>query len=453
MSMNSTTIIREIEAFGEQWLHTLKETESAIKSKNFDMASDHVTLNGAKDRGNYVNRQGYRHLRNAVESILHDLGMTRRLSHSTMEKFVTKEFFEEISRLENGKKKFSVAAVIHRAKSHVISIKWADGSYVFPVLFAPYAKNSDFRMGPARIVSKDIFLREHERNLTKERAESKKSSVEFLKEWDSYVERYDHFIIIEICGFELDLAWDIGREVAEFCLNLIRMVFGYYHTRHIKLSGGFIWDELATKLMISKDGNAGFSSSRGPWGSHLNDDWIDMFNNRLSPMSGTLASLCALLASGEYVGTPILERQRYAHQLIAEAYCEPHDHIRLVRLISALEAFAVIEKNDKAETLAVNCSQAGGFSQTNTAMEIHAGVMNAYKVRNKIVHGDGASPDEISGAFFGIEHHLLDIVEGYTILYVGIWNIANPKHVNHLRRELKKRITMFFWNSELALSK
>ncbi|MCF1491799.1 hypothetical protein GOZ83_13675 [Agrobacterium vitis] len=450
MGLTRKTIIEEIEAFGEQWLLTLKEADKAVETKNFDAIRDHVILNGIRDGGNFVNQKGYEHLRNTVDKLLVELGMTRRLTASTMEGFISTEFFEELARLKRGKK-FSVSAIVNRAKTRVETVRWDDGSYIFPVQFAPKAKNSDFRIGPARIVAKAIYIKEKNDALERERAnDSVCDRLRFLEDWEFYIDRYDHFITVEMKGFEVDLAWESAREAAEFCLNMIRLVFGYYHTRNIKLSGGYIWDQAATKLMIQENGRASFSSSSGPWGSHLDDNWTDVFTDRLGFMSGTIASLCALLASGEYAGTPILERQRYAHQLIAEAYCEPHDHIRLVRLVSALEALAMLEKTEKKQSLALSCAQAGGWADPSAANEIYEAVMAAYAVRNRIVHGDGAPAGEINRAFYGLEGYLLDIIEGYVLLYVGIWNSSNPKHVGHLRKELKRRSEMFFWSSSLA---
>lgn len=55
----------------------------------------------------------------------------------------------------------------------------------------------------------------------------------------------------------------------------------------------------------------------------------------------------------------LLDRLRYANTLIAEAFSEPHDRIRLVRLVAALEALAVLHREDKAEGLAWRCAFAG----------------------------------------------------------------------------------------------
>lgn len=451
MGRKTSTVVEEIEYFGEQWLLTLDEVNKAVETKNFSALRDHVTLNGIRDGGNFVNRKGFEHLRNAVDRLLAEMGMTRRLSASTMEGFITKEFFEEVSRYKLGKKNFSIPAIISRARKHVESIVWDDGSYVFPVLFAPKAKNSNFRIGPATIIAKSVYLEEKREALERERAnDDRHDRLHFLEDWERYTERYDHFITVDMKGFEFELAWENGREVAEFCLNIVRLVFGYYHTRNIKLAGGFIWDETAAKLMMTDSGSAYLSTSGGPWGSHLEDSWVEIFESRVGFNSGTIASLCALIASGEQAGTPILERQRYAHQLIAEAYCEPHDHIRLVRLVSALEAIAVLEKSEKRQSLALNCAQAGGWADPGAANNIYEAVMAAYGVRNKIVHGDGAPIDEINRVFYDLEQYLLDIMEGYLFLYVRIANTANPKHVGHLRRELNRRIEMFFWDPSLA---
>ncbi|RYG97664.1 MAG: hypothetical protein EON58_09215, partial [Alphaproteobacteria bacterium] len=188
------------------------------------------------------------------------------------------------------------------------------------------------------------------------------------------------------------------------------MTFGFQHTRNIKLAGGYIWDEESSRLRIDEYDEARFSSSSGPWGSHLGDEWMDTLNRQIGGLAWSWSSLASLIASGRHPDSPIAERQRYCHQLLSEAYCEPHDHIRLVRMVSALEAIAVLDGPEKASALAWNCAQAGGFSNFEKALDIEAAVFNAYKVRNRIVHGDGASDEEIGGAFRGLEQHILDIV-------------------------------------------
>lgn len=450
MSGRANAAVAEIEAFIEQWIATLKDVRAAIDRKDFASAPGHVSFSYIRAGGNYVNYTGHRHLRNAVESILVEEGLTRRLSALTMEKFLVEEFFAELER-QKKRRKFSVHALIARSKERLSTIRWSDGFFVFPVLFAPRATESNFHVGPARLISKKNLLEDYREMFDGEEAcRSVESRRDFYGDWLSYIQRYDHFIVVELRGYEWELAWETGREIAEYVLNLVRMSFGFYHTQNIKIAGGYMWEATASKLMITHDDEAVFSSSRGPWGSHLDDSWADSLERNLGGMSGTWASLCAFMASGLHADTPVFERQRYAHQLISEAYCEPHDHIRLVRITSALEAIAIPEATDKSRSLAWNCAQAGGFSDPERALAIEAAVMRAYKVRNKIVHGDGASSEEIGGAFRELEKYLLAVIAGYTMLYVGIWNVKSPKHIGHLRAELRKRISLFYWDADLA---
>lgn len=164
-----------------------------------------------------------------------------------------------------------------------------------------------------------------------------------------------------------------------------------------------------------------------------------------------LATVVSWHAYNDGRKNPILERLTYFNRLISEAYCEPHHPIRLVRLISGLEALSMISGPDKAHNLAHRCGAAGGWGDASAYCEIYDAIRDAYRWRNAVVHGDAPSEDEVLGAFYAVEKRLLDIYLGMLALHSGIANKFSPQSVATLRREFANRIDMFFWAPSLAI--
>lgn len=241
------------------------------------------------------------------------------------------------------------------------------------------------------------------------------------------------------------MGWPTARECAEYVLNLVRMLFGFSRTDRIRLAGDFAVETNVSKLIIQMDGDKWLSNSTDRMASVLEDGWLDAFDAHLHQFSLTLSSYGLWLVSGTHSGNPVTERLRYAHALIAEAYCEPSDRIRIVRLVSALEALSLIEEKDKSHQLASRCASAGGWGNGRKAVEIFDAVKEAYRWRNAVVHGDAPHVGEVRAAFFLLERHLLDICLGFMVLFAEISAEVQPQSIRRLRREMKSRIDLFFW--------
>jgi hypothetical protein len=136
--------------------------------------------------------------------------------------------------------------------------------------------------------------------------------------------------------------------------------------------------------------------------------------------------------------------------LIAEAYTEQSDYLRLVRLTSALEALALLEGQDKAHQLATRCANVGGWSSVTAAVEIYDRMRAAYHWRSAVIHGDSPPILEVRKAFRETEEYLLRIVLGFTVLFAAIATEFKAQSVRQLRRELKERMDMFFWAPDLV---
>jgi hypothetical protein len=151
----------------------------------------------------------------------------------------------------------------------------------------------------------------------------------------------------------------------------------------------------------------------------LDDRWSQRFEADLGSFQLGIATYLAWLLSGGMADAPVMVRLRYANALISEAYSQPHEPVRLVRIIAALETLALVADRDKAEAIATRCKFAGGWTDTVKTDAIYAAVKDAYKVRNKVVHGEPPDRGTIRQAFLRVEEHLLEIYLGFLTLLCG----------------------------------
>ncbi|MBZ9959678.1 hypothetical protein [Mesorhizobium sp. BR1-1-14] len=394
----------------------------------------------------FVNWAGHRALDRAADLLLEKLGEQRRVSHGSARRALLEAHKDHIPKALKTNT-FSEHAIIRRAIVKVGQVKRANGTYVLPVVFAPMAKTTDLKFGPMQLLSAKVFRERYDEVI--ENAGQNEDEGRFVERWQTYSKDYDHFILVAIENHEYGQARIVAREVAELLLNLIRLAFRFGHTDDIRIGDGFIWEKLRSSVYFDTHGSPQFAYSSGPWGSILEDNWTQLLNDRVGHHQAIVASLAGWFASGADAGSPILERLRYASALIAETYSEPHDRIRLVRLISALEALALLPREEKAHGLALHSAWAGGWGEMDVANEIYDAVRGAYLVRNQIVHGDGPPESLVMQAFHRLEKHLGRIWLGMLHIYVLIYNRDRPKHIRQLRRLFGKSVETFFWNPDM----
>ncbi|MES1197368.1 MAG: hypothetical protein ABUL55_01975 [Pseudomonadota bacterium] len=440
-------VANEIEGAVESWLETVAQAEDARKNHTLgELLKRTVQLQPWKGGNNLILREGHACLKSAACLLVEHQKLQRKISEEKAVREVISLFQEA---LEEAKTTgvFQTEDVVAKAEKAIREMKTDDGLYVMPVEFAPKAKNTDFRIGSARLVAKDLFEVEHAASL-RDRAVSDRGSMASVlyKDWVEYVGRYDHVITVELTGFHKGLAWATGREVAEFVLNLIRLVFGYSATKDIRLAGGYAREHRSANMRVSSSGEILFSASRGWPGANFDDEWAHHFDDRLAPFQPLCASFASWLASGRDPTDAVLERLRYANQLIAEAYSEPHDHMRVVRLIAALEGLALVAGKDKADTLAYRSACVGGYGgDPGYALEIYEAVREAYAVRSEIVHGDGPNPKRVATAFRRLERHAAGIVFGFLDLFAKVRARQHIQSVASLRHAVTRAVDRYYW--------
>lgn len=436
-----------VDAYLGKWLSGLPPKDATIEWYRERYKRPYATLGGNRKFWDLVTPRASQLLWDATDLLLERAGEQRRVQRETARRCLVEA---QESHLTKAKKtgRLSADAVVAGATKRLSEVKRATGSYTVPVSFAPSAKDTNYRIGPAAILSRSEFQRIHKAAIDANGSTPGWFGPRALEEWNQFSERYDHFILVDISGHETEMAWRTARDVADYVLNLIRMRFGYYHMDDVRVGGGFIWETKRAKVYFDEAGSANLSLSNGPWASHLHDGWVDDFTKALGNLVPLFAGLGRWMASGDSPTSPVLERLRYANALIAEAFSEPHDRIRLVRLVAALEALAVLPREEKTEGLAWRCALAGGWTDCGRAVEIVDDVRYAYQVRNAIVHGDGANSQDVSTAFYRLERHLERMYVGFLTLYAKTQNQYRPQHIRQVRRAFDKHIEGFFWDPE-----
>ena len=444
------SVEQAVDAFLGEWVKTTALLHDALEAKNMDLLKNINILQGLS-RANSINAAGWEHLNVAAEKLLIREKLAAKLQVSTARKALIDGLDQHIPKaLSRGV--LSEHAVIAKAVVALRATPRDDGRYVLPVVFAPLAATTDFSMGPARLVAKPIFEAELAEAWARHEAAKRDSgfALGLANDWRQHSIDFDHYITVDMVGFEDKMAWPAALDTAQMMLNVMRMYFGFHTMDDVRIGNGFIWQSKRSSMRITTKGEIWLSSSFGGSGSHLESGWDVKFGDDLAAFAPLLGSSVAWPTQYDGTPNPMYERLIYSNRLIAEAYSEPHEPIRLVRLISALEALSLIGSGDKAHNLAHRCAAAGGWSDPHVYCVIYDAVRDAYRWRNAVVHGDAPRESVVHGAFRAIERHLLDIYLGMLSLLAGIANLVKPRSVARLRREFAERIDMFFWAPSLV---
>lgn len=393
-----------IDGYLKGWVDSLPPKDADADWYRQRMKQPYVILESGTELWDVITPQANDLLAKSAELLLERTQEQRRVTYEAARRCILQA---QLAHIEKSKKTgiLSEHAVIAGAVRRITELQRQDGAYVIPVCFAPSAKETRFQIGPALILSKKQFDEDYGKAITTE-IPDERFGVKAVREWTTYAQRYDHMIVVKINGHECEMAWRTARDVAEYVLNLVRMKFGFAHTDDVRTGQGLVLETSRASVYFDNQGKANLSLSYGPWASHLDDDWMDHFDEDFGSDATLLSSLASWMVSGEDPTSPVLERLRYANALIAEAYSEPHDRIRLVRLVAALEALAVLPREEKADSLAWRCAFAGGWGDCGRAVQIVDDVLHAYQIRNAVVHGDSPSNKQAVKAFYLLERHL-----------------------------------------------
>jgi hypothetical protein len=444
---STLSLSAQFESFVEEWLATRSSFKKASEAGELDHAVRELVILQHLERANFVSQKGYLILDDLAERLLESLNLSFKVGVGTARDALLKSFSYYLKKSKS--ERVSSDAVVKRAEGELLGISLPSGVYVFAARFSHNAKGCKFHVGPVTIISKARFYRENADKLRRGWPGSERDHDYLLRKWITYVKDFDHLLLVNLEKYEHDLGWRVARECAEFALNLIRMFFGFHYTKRIRLAGDFALNQNRASMII-EDSNISLSYGIGGVSSFLENDWADIFDQELRSMSALLVSFVDMLASGRQLGSPAVERFRYANTLVAEAYCEPSDHLRLVRLISALEAIAVIRGGDKSHTLALRCATVGAWGDRTLACEIYEAVRFAYHWRNMVVHGDAPSESETRAAFLKIERYSFRIFVGFLGFFARLERTVAPKSIRGLAREIRDRMDYYIYDPDFG---
>lgn len=432
--------------FIQEWAESQVRLREAVDRKELGSFEFDV-LPGAMDQPRVISRAGGRLLNESTTLLLKQARLQLRLSRQTGRRALVEALFAHLPKARKAGQ-LSEDAVIKGALARLKAWPRDDGLYVFPIIFAPLAKRTSFNVGPLRILSKAVFLREH-RDSLRRLADGVRSKA--VRDWRRHLRAYDHVVLVDIKGFEREMAWEAARDAVEFLLNLIRMLFPFRQTSRIRIGGGFIWETLSSALVLAEDGRSHLTNTYGPWGTLIEEGWTDTFDRELWRFQTVLGSFAYWLIDGAHADDPTFERLRYANRLLAETYSEPNDQIRLVRLVSALEALSLLDGPDKAHQLARRCACVAGSGDPKRGVEVYDAVREAYHWRSAVVHGDAPSIDDVRSGFMRLEACLLEIYLGYLIFFSILNRSGRIQSVAALRRAFKAKIDLFYWDADLVV--
>lgn len=446
--MSTKSTAQHVIAFLDEWQATTVIVHERVGRGDSAFLKEIVLLEGM-DRANCVSKAGNSHLDAAAETLLLREGLAGKLSRHTARKALLRGLSEHLSKaLET--RRLSEHAIIEKARAFLAAHPRDDGLYLFPVVFAHRPKETDFRIGAARIVARPVLEAELAYAWGRHDAPEDEWARRLGDDWKRHAQSFDHFITVEIAGHEKRMAWPVARDAAECLLNLIRMFYGYDAMGDVRIGDGYLWQETRSAMRLTSDGHICLSTSFGDGRSHLEDGWTEPFDRHLGHFARLLNDVVTWHTVQDGKPDALLERLTYFNRLIAEAYAEPHHPIRLVRLVAALEALSLVGDKDKAHNLAHRYGCAGGSGDPEAYCRTYDAVCEAYRWRNAVVHGDAPPHGEVMRAYRRLERHILDIYLGLLSLHAGIANAARPRSIGALRREFGARVDTFFWSPSLA---
>lgn len=440
---------QHIAKFLDAWQDSTVRIAEMMRVRDTSFLRDYVYLQELR-AANMVSKKGDKHLDEAASALLLRESLSAKLSHSTARKSLLIGLSAHLPKASRTRR-LSEHAIVRKAEACLRSHKRDDGIYVFPVDFASRATTTDFRIGTARILSKSLFDAEmidawnHFHSIGDRNIDDS-----IAKYWHEHSGAYDHVITVDITGYEEEMAWPAARDAADTMLNIVRMFFNYNAMDNVRIGDGLALPRQRSTLRLTSDRDICLSTSFGGGGSHLQDGWERVFSEELRGFAPLLSLAVSINVQNDGRPNPTLERLTYFNRLIAEAYCEPHHPIRLVRLVAALEAISMIGSKDKAHSLAHRCGSIGGWSNPRHYCEIYDAVRTAYHWRSSVVHGDAPRENEVLRAFYGLEKHLLGIYLGMLWMHTDIAQINTSRSIRTLRREFERRTDIFFWSPSLA---
>jgi hypothetical protein len=206
-------------------------------------------------------------------------------------------------------------------------------------------------------------------------------------------------------NFEREKSAEVAAHCIETALNIVRLFVGGNHAQRFRLGGGYRLAEEGARIVRRSDGSLSPWLSRVSERASISDDWVAKCLQGNSEGWVKLAgSLIQSLRSGRRI--PAL----YSRLLVGlwwygEGVAEPHDHAKVVRFATAMEAFLGTPSSPDAkcvacgkaegivEQLARRAGSLCGHETSEGAAKWECDVRVFYNARSRLVHGEWAPFD------------------------------------------------------------
>jgi len=439
--MKSTTIEKRIGIAFAEWVKAVTYApKDSRKTMHFVQSGKLASLEflPTKIPHDLITPKGKNELIEAMHAGLEQTQLNEKIELDTAYKCLLVAFRNEI---ENARKtgQFDEEAVEKAFLSDLLSKKFQRKTFCIPIVFSPAAKNTNFSVGPIRFQSTGVFLENYESRKSKFLSQSKDDWHYAANECWDHISSFDHILLIEIEGFEKDMAWCAARDLAEAFLNLVRIFYGFYHSHEIKAADGNVKQVKGASLILSESEGLEISLSRDWAGANIDDAHVARFCSELNEKRGFFASYLSFLLSAEQMNSPVRTRLRQANALIAQAYSEPHLDMKLVRIVSALEKLSGITGKNKWKALGNRCASFSAARDLGQRVKIYHSVRGAYLCRNAIVHDETPPKRHLSHAFSRLDKHLSAIFFGFIYLYANVASEKSVETTKHLRKAIDAR--------------
>jgi hypothetical protein len=230
----------------------------------------------------------------------------------------------------------------------------------------------------------------------------KRHAEEFVQQAKSYLEGYRWIAEIKVKDFGEERSYEVAQLCVETALNILRLFIGADRAEKFRIGGTFRKERKGLRLSQYESGELYISHSSESEDEMLGPNWIEnSIEGEAKPWVERAASLINGLRIGQRL--PILYR-RFIISLwwYGEAVSEPHNHAKIVRYATALEAFLgtpIARNADGAETDRLSdqvARRAGALCAHNEVEQLEKwkkDVKRFYNVRSRLVHGEYAPFD------------------------------------------------------------
>lgn len=434
--MKREVIHDRIEEFLKEYVETqerLNEWSANRETSTFDLSS----LSMFSVLGNQsITKRGHEFLVEAADLLRQRQDFAGRFTRNSVYEQLQRSISEEISQI-SPRRNFSEYKVVQHAEAALEQNDATSSRYVFPAVISSKQVTIDLELGPARVLSKQQFRDELGPLLEKEqylKPSEEAMFAQLMEDWEKYADEYHYFIVVQIDRCEPEMAWRAARSVSEYVLNTIRLWLPHRDASEIRLAGARRPERSQSALRIDIDDTIHPSRNLKFEGASIEASWIAQLNDTLEPLMEMLSSIASVFASPKSSSHPVVDRLRYANQLISEAYSDDSVRIRVVKLVSALEALAVLPKDEKADTLAKRCSIAISSTAPGSENAVRDTVLRLYKERNQVVHGDSISDLTAWAVLDDLDQYLGLIVICSMGVLVRVHNQHRPQSNKPLRK-------------------